>query len=128
MTEYLDSQLRLTEYAGSELTDRIELLLCDMGMMPRLKGYRCLCRAIELVYIEPGAIQNVMQGLYSRIAEETGTTPFCVERNCRTAIKLLWKNTEQTILGNYFFRYYGEAPAVREFVAQLADRLRRNLI
>ncbi len=128
MTEYLDSQLRLTEYAGSELTDKIERLLCDMGMMTRLKGYRCLCRAIELVYIEPVAIQNVMQGLYSRIAEETGTTPFCVERNCRTAIKLMWKNTGKSVSDNYFFGYCIEAPAVREFVAQLADRLRRNLI
>ena len=128
MTEYLNSQLRLTEYAGTELTDKIECLLCDMGMMPRLKGYRCLCRAIELVYIEPTAIQNVMQGLYSRIAEEMGTTIFCVERNCRTAIKLAWKNMDKPISDDYFFGCCADAPAVREFVAQLADRLRRNLI
>ena len=119
----------LTEYSDLELTVHVERLLCNLGISKSLKGYRYLIRAIELVYAEPSAIRNVITGLYRRIADEYNTNASCVERNCRTAIGLMWHKSELGFLEEYFPYAESETPpSVREFTALLADKLKRNLI
>lgn len=129
MTEHKPIPTELTEYSELELTKHVEKLLCDLGVSKHLKGYRYLIRAIELVYLEPSAIRNVITGLYRRIAEENNTSASCVERNCRTAIGLMWHKTDIFFLEEYFPYAESDAPpSVREFTALLADKLKRNLI
>ncbi len=121
--------LAFTEYTAEELTGHIYTLLTELGMSTHLKGFSYLCRAIEIVYIDKSAIRNVIVGLYLQIAEENHTTVSCVERNCRTAIKLLFKNGNKVKLSHHFLKSSAEdTPSVREFTALLADKLRRNLI
>ncbi|MBQ8551677.1 MAG: sporulation initiation factor Spo0A C-terminal domain-containing protein [Clostridia bacterium] len=129
MSAYNDIPTEFTEYSGEELTRQVKLLISELGVPRRLKGFSYLCRAIELVYMEPSAIQNVIVGLYRQIAVENNTTVSCIERNCRTAIKLLWQRCDTLKLAAYFScNEHSNAPSVREFVALLADKLRRNLI
>ncbi len=121
--------LEFTEYTEEELIRQIRTLLTEMGMSTHLKGFSYLCRAIEIVYMDKIAIRNVIVGLYRQIAEENRTTVSCVERNCRTAIKLLFKNGDKLKLSEHFLKSSAEdTPSVREFTALLADKLRRNLI
>jgi len=55
-----------------------------------LKGFECMVRAIEIVYLSNEASHGIVKNVYIPIALELGTTPQCVERNCRTLIKARW--------------------------------------
>ncbi len=121
--------LNLTHYTAEELRLKIDLFMYEIGMPPHLKGRKYLSQAIEKVYADGNIIRNVMEGLYKEIADEDSTSVSRVERNMRTAINTVWRKGNGAKLEEYLrcpFTDYKPSP--REFIAIVADRLRRDLI
>ena len=114
-----------TDYRAEELRGEVRGLMNELGIPAHLKGFGYLSRAIEIVYLDPSAIRGTVKGLYRRIALENGTTAACVERDNRTALKSAWSTRSGDMRDEYFSD--ASAPTSREFIATLADRLRRNL-
>ena len=115
---------------STEKSKIIRIMLLDMGAPTHLKGFAYLCRAIELVYDEPDAIHNVVNGLYARIAEEAGTTSSCVERDIRTELKVILASGSLSLLDAGFSHFGCRSKSIpaRKFIALFAEKLRNNLI
>ena len=121
--------LNLTNYTPDVLHLKIDLFMYEINMPPQLKGRKYLTRAIEKVYADGNTIKDVMDGLYKDIADENGTSVSRVERNMRTAISTVWREGNSEKLDEYLRCPFRECkPSPREFIAIVADRLRRNLI
>ena len=114
----------------AEKSQTIRVMLLDMGAPTHLKGFNYLCRAIEIVYDEPDAIHNVVNGLYSQIATESGTTSSCVERDIRTELKVILSSGSITMLDSSFAHFGCSSKSIpaRKFIALFAEKLRNNLI
>ena len=67
-----------------EYTDRF---LRESGIAPHLRGTYFLKCAAEIASDDPSLLDYLQKGLYSTIAEKTGTTVSCVERNIRYALR-----------------------------------------
>lgn len=121
--------LNLTNYTKEELELKIDLFMYEINMPPHLKGRKYLTFAIEKVYADGNAIKNVMGGLYREIAEEYASSVTRVERNMRTAINTVWSNGNgEKLEAQLRCPFQNCKPTTREFIAIVADRLRRNLI
>lgn len=118
---------RFTNYSGEELTRVVSALLREIGVPFKMKGFHYLERAVEIVYDSPKSIENVVAGLYRSIADEYGTTPSCVERDMRTAIKSAVANGNIAALDEYYAHFSPKLSA-RLFIATLADKLRCDMI
>lgn len=66
------------------MKERIENMVLDLGIMPNLKGFKYLTRAIELVAEDK--VNNVCEDIYEAIAKEVNTKKDCIERCIRHAI------------------------------------------
>ncbi len=122
---------KLTEYDSDELTSKINLFMYEIKMPPNIKGHKYLLSAIKTVYLEPSSINNVLNGLYLKIAREYNTSVSCVEKDIRTAIGIVWKYEDTKKLDSYLERSLHSRetkPSPKEFIALVADKLRRNLI
>ena len=119
-----------TNYSGKTLTYRIERLLIEVGVPTNLKGFGYLRQAIEIVYNDPSAINDVLKGMYSSIAKSNNTSVSCVERNIRTALAIMW-NGSSYFLQNDAYSEMGiklrHSPQPREFIALISDKLRRGI-
>lgn len=121
-----EPQLQIT----NDKSKIIRVMLLDMGAATHLKGFNYLCRAIEMVYDEPDAIHNVVSGLYARIADESDTTPSCVERDIRTELKVILTSGSLSMLDKRFIHFGCSSKSVpaRKFIALFAEKLRNDLI
>ncbi len=109
------------------LSARLDVLIYDMmlefGIPANLKGYRYLSDAIRITYYEPQLASRIMEGLYTRIAEENNTSVQCVERSLRTALGRVDALRDKSILMKYFGT--DKCPPTKKFICSVADRLRR---
>lgn len=129
MNQQKTNFLNLTNYTREELKLKIDLFMYEINMPPHLKGRKYLSWAIEKVYMDGDAIKDVMGGLYREIAEEDGSSVARVERNMRTAINTVWSIGKGEKLEEYLrCPFQSCKPSPREFIAIVADRLRRNLM
>ena len=122
-----------TEPQLQSTTDKYKIIrvtLLEMGAATHLKGFNYLCRAIEIVYDDPDAIHNVVNGLYARIAREADTTPSCVERDIRTELKVILTSGSLSMLDKRFSHFGCSSKSVpaRKFIALFAEKLRNDLI
>ena len=109
------------------LSARLDVMIYDLmlefGIPANLKGYRYLSDAIKITYYEPQLASRIMDGLYTRIANENNTTVQCVERSLRTALKRVEGLRDKSILLKYFGT--DKCPPTKKFICCTADRLRR---
>ena len=101
-------------------------MMLEFGIPANLNGYRYLSDAIRITYYEPELASRIMEGLYSRIAEQNGTTVQCVERSLRTALRRVKRLRDKTVLIKYFDS--DECPSTKKFIIGIADSLRRTNI
>ena len=117
-------------YTDDELRILIPRLIDEIGIPPHLKGCKYLILAIGIVIRKPDMIRGVTTGLYQTIAQSYNTTPACVERNMRTAIKASVKSGKLMLYDSYFacaLRISGTISASC-FIAILSEKLRHNLL
>ncbi|MBQ8248746.1 MAG: sporulation initiation factor Spo0A C-terminal domain-containing protein [Clostridia bacterium] len=111
------------ELLAAALDVLIYEMMLEFGIPANLKGYRYLSDAIRITYYEPQLASRIMEGLYTRIAEENGTTVQCVERSLRTALRRVKRLRDKTVLMKYFDSEV--CPSTKKFINSIADRLRR---
>lgn len=120
---------RATTGGGRDLDAEVTAMIQELGVPAHLKGYRYLREAILLVIDQAELLGSITKGLYPRIARLYSSTPSRVERSIRHAIELAWTRGNQEALRELFgqakLRDRGK-PTNSEFIAMVADRLRRN--
>lgn len=132
MMEFILARLTASTPAVHTKTDLhmdrfISETLLHMGMPAHMQGYRFVRHAIMLAVHDPAMTNCLSRALYPRIAELYATTVSRVERSIRHAIAAAWDKTGAEgfnhALGRCAFDA-GMRPTNREFVTQLAERIR----
>lgn len=130
MSDIQNTSGGFTDYSAKTLSHRCERLLIELGIPVNVKGYGYLKEAVEAVYNDPSAINNVLKGLYTDIGNRNGTTASCVERSIRTAIGIMWKGSSEYLSEESFEALgirFRQSPQPRELIAALAEKLRRGI-
>ena len=65
------------------------------GVMPHLDGFRYLVSALERTWADPTRLHGVTKSRYRDVAREFGTTPACVERSMRSAVRQAWERMDE---------------------------------
>lgn len=113
-----------------DLDGLIRAALLDIGVPDHIKGSRHLVCALALAVQEPELMDNVVKGLYARVAEIVDATPSKVERNIRLAIELAWERGDLDVLGRWFGNTVSARkgrPTNGEFIARVANVLRQEV-
>lgn len=98
----------------------VKEVLIELGITPNLSGFRYICMAIELISTSKENVR-VIDGLYTKIAEEFNTTIGGVERAIRYAVSKINRDSEA------YKKYIGvNGKANSTILHMLAIRLEEN--
>lgn len=109
------------------LTHRAMVALDELGVPPRLDGYRYLAEAIAMSVPDETLCDAVTKVIYPRVARRFGSTSSCVERSIRNAIGIAWERGDALMRQKYANTLLFSAcrkPANGAFIFAVADRLR----
>lgn len=105
---------------------QITQAIISFGVMPHLQGYRYLRESIRRSLADSGALHGVTKILYPDLAKLFGTSPKCIERSMRNAIKTAWEKGDPIKRE----RYYGDAlrrlrtkPTNTQFIALVKETI-----
>ena len=76
---------------------KIQQLLYSIGLTENYVGYQQMMIALEIAAQEAEALSLVTKRLYPETARRCGTNWKAVERNIRTALHCIWKNSRHTL-------------------------------
>lgn len=104
-------------------------LLDSVRLRSTSKGRGLLLSAIRKYYINPIKYKrNIYKDLYNELAEETGSTFACVEKNIRKALERAWQ------IGNPDLQYQlygsiidGDKPTAASFIIKSAEIIKSRL-
>lgn len=105
---------------------QISQIMRSMGMPANINGYHYLRAAIRIMY-DSGCHESMTGTIYPRVAEMYSTTPACVERSMRHALKIACARGNSDVLIEFFaytIVYKKKCPSNGEFVMAIADSLR----
>lgn len=106
-------------------------LMHELGCPAHLKGHDYLRRAIVKVYLDNSYLNNLVDRLYTDLAEEFHTSRYAVERGIRSVIETAWLRGNydaiNVIFGNTVDNMRAK-PCNKEFIAMLVDVLKVNSI
>lgn len=108
------------------IDSQITQIMRGMGMPANINGYHYLRAAIRIMY-DSGCHESMTRTIYPKIAEMYSTTPACVERSMRHALKIACTRGNSDVLVEYFaytIVYKKKSPTNGEFVMAIADSLR----
>ena len=111
---------------SADVAECVEAVLSELCIPDHLLGYSYLGTALELAVLEPDVVHYVTGMLYPKIAQRHGTTDTLVERAMRHGIQCAWNRCPQRVWAAYFST--DRRPTNAEFVARVANRLRRQLL
>ena len=113
-----------------EITNKINKILKECGVSPRLYGYEYLSMAIEMVHNDKDIIhRRLTKEIYPTIAKTYRTRPSAVERAIRHAITVTYDRGNLDLL-NEMFGYTISPDRGRatnaEFIATVAEYVKRK--
>lgn len=114
-----------------DLECKVTRILSQIGINANIKGFKYLRSAIIMSVENPEVIDAITKVLYPNIAKEFGTTASRVERAIRHAIEVSWKRGNIEYIDAIFEYTISDEkgkPTNSEFIAQIADQIRLNLI
>ena len=110
-------------FAGIDIQDRMDMLFLKLGIPDHLLGKTYLVDAINIVIDNPEPIKQFTRVLYPTVAKKNQTTPLCVERNIRNAIRVAWErgdlDTLELVFGNTPSPKKG-VPTNSQFISRVA--------
>lgn len=120
------------EIAAVDLTNCIQRILKDLGVPSSILGYKYLVCAIKLVVQDFEASRDMTScaGLYSRVAEVSGTTNARAERGIRHAIESGWQRADMDVIAKYFGGTVHPdkgKPTNREYITNIALVVRQQM-
>ena len=101
---------------------QIKSLLNRLSFDERLKGYRYISSALEILLDCPKKADVLTKEVYPKLASRYKTTAGAVERNIRNALKKAWEAPEFNSLKNSFFDT-GKRPSNGEMLKFLLKQL-----
>lgn len=110
--------------------DVVREVLLELGAPDHLAGHPYLVRGILLVLEDRAYINNVMYGLYPRLAEDFDSTPSRIERSIRHVIEVAWSRGDWEVLNRYFGNTVSASkgkPTNSEFIARVANIVRQRM-
>lgn len=116
------------EQFGAETMTSV--ILHEIGVPTRLKGYQYLREAILLSVCDRNVMNAITTVLYPRVAASFDTTPSRVERSIRSAIEAAWNRGD---LKNFLVRCgrtssnLKSRPSNAELICLIADKLQLQL-
>ena len=116
--------------ADWDVETEIRRLLLELGVPDHIKGHRYLVCALDFVIREPELLDEIVKGLYCRVADVFNTTKSRVERAIRHAIECAWDRGDLDVLKHYFgntVRCTKGKPTNGEFIARVANELRQRV-
>lgn len=98
-------------------------ILYNLGIHKRYKGCEYILSGIYFISENETTFSPITKILYVEIAKKYGTSSLCVEKNIRSVIELIWKESKnefliQRIFGNYF---HIKRPSNLEFLTSLYE-------
>jgi two-component system response regulator (stage 0 sporulation protein A) len=106
---------------GSNLDERVTVILHDLKVPANLKGFKFLREAIQLVYHDSGFVGGFVKELYPAIAKKFFTTPSRVERAIRHAIECSYA---RNFMHSFYQNHYAEhKPTNSQFIVDITDQL-----
>ena len=97
-------------------------VLCHLGLSANYRGFYQMAWAVQLAQAEPGRLLLVTKYIYPDVARHCGTTQTAVERNLRTAVKVIWK-ADTPLLRKVVGEVPKEQPCTARFLALLTAYL-----
>lgn len=83
----------IDSYRDAETIDQcLSLLLYDIGVSGKKKGYQYICESVKLIIEQPKLMDSITKELYPIIGKKYHATPVSVERSIRFAINAAWDN------------------------------------
>ena len=113
----------------AKLDSEIAEILHEVGVPAHLKGYFYLREAIMMIYYDIDCLGRITKHVYPTIAKIYNSTASKVERAMRHAIHVAWERGSAEMISEIFshtISYQRNRPTNSEFMAMIADRLRRN--
>lgn len=106
---------------ASDTNKFIETTLRILGLNKSYKGFNYLICAVNLVLEDSDILTYICKGLYVEIALQYDTSVASVERNIRTARKVIWNNGDKNTLNSIFGSMYHQSmPSNAVFIDKLA--------
>jgi len=90
--------VRLSEAQEEHIREELALDLGQMGITPKLQGYRYIIDAVVLMIKSPDSSFDVSRKIYPAVAMMHQKQTANVERCIRTAIETAWVNTPPEVL------------------------------
>lgn len=117
-----------SKYANQDASvdAQISQIMRSMGIPANINGYHYLRASIRIMY-DSGCHESMTGTIYPRVAEMYSTTPACVERSMRHALKIACSRGNSDVLVDFFsytIVYKKKCPSNGEFVMAIADTLR----
>ena len=120
---------KFTEEMVLEIENVIESTLRLLGLTGNYKGFRHLGYGVKLAVENQDILTAVCKYFYMEIANEFHTTPECVERNIRTAKKIIWKYGKEELRDEIFGEQYQDIlPKNAVFVGLLKHYVERQVL
>ncbi len=103
-------------------------ILYNLGIRKMYKGCEYILSGIYFISENETTFSPVTKILYVEIAKKHGTSSLCVEKNIRSVIELIWKQSKndsliREIFGSYFLR---KRPSNLEFFTSLYDYIKNT--
>ena len=130
LAELLQEETQTDLFKTPKIRKDIDSLMREIGFPANLKGYNCICKALEICLVEDEYLHNITKMLYPRIAEEFNTTSSKVERAIRHSIEVAWRRGNVEYIDKIFGYSISPSkakPSNGEFLATCVEFLRRNL-
>ncbi len=103
-------------------TDRIYDILRKLGLSANYLGFYQMAYALRLAQTEPERLLLVTKHIYPDVAKRCRTSLAAVERNLRTAVKVIWKE-DTPLLRKVMGEGSWEKPSTARFLALLTTYL-----
>lgn len=110
-----------------EIIKKVTDILYNLGISPKLSGYKYIMEATLLSYYDNSYINNLTTRLYPKIGEKYNTTPSRIERTIRYSIEKAWNKGDINLvndMGKYITSFKTGRPCNSDFIAILVDKLK----
>lgn len=110
----------------TELEEKLSMILLRVGIVPNVKGYRYLRKAVTFAVCDMELVEGITKKLYPKIAAYFGTSTSRVERAIRHAIATATDSGKMQNINLLFgINIFGknERPTNSEFIALVADKM-----
>ncbi len=111
-----------------QILENIMVELNHFKFSRRSLSYQYLIEAIYLVVKDKTSIRNFNKNIYVPIAKKYNTKPENVQWSLSKLINLMYLNTPNKIIFDYFKFFMDEKPTLKFFIITIAQNVNDNLV